>query len=1310
VLALCSALSDKSAATGRIALRGLAASLHTVLACTAMQLSSGDAIDPARATAPVDTEVVVQALRLLGSTKLGKLYGSGCLFGLARGASTGFDQLRVNEIVGEAGGIEALGALFRSAVEDGRAEALGSWEQGVAHLSSAALWLLVYDEANATRLTRVGTDLLMRIAQGALQVSTVVQTMCVGIISKLMRVEYLSSALMKDGAGSVLAAIGEDAHKSGTQRVLAATALNEVAQSEAFRGDLADATDAVMVSLVNARGPGGNEDMQLVACRSLARIAFGARKRRLLEIGATRELLRLVKAHDASVALRELALNALLNLSGEERNQVVIAKACIFHLAALLYTPPSELCAQHVSEILSNLALNQANRSLMYRAELVLKHAMWAGLSEIDPEAAVEGRPRERGGPGMHAGSNEEGEPHGLRAAAARRGKGKARQGAAADQRERYLSWIDTVLADDAQQSPQHSSRLHGRKGGRPAGLASLSPSPSRLHTASAPELERLSALSSGVASANKRAAQETLPQLMCRPFHESWKMANDERSRTAAGLSSGFSALAGASSLSLSAAMRGSASTPLLPIRPATATSVASDKLAPDGNARPATATGASLLGEEEPAADGEHVQAEADVLTLERQPSQLPPGVLESASAMSIASADEQLAASILGGGPAAMRARAGESFASLGRPSGMSESIKQSSVLLSVDEETLAGLGSMSRWFPCVVDVEQPKFAVGPSTPDEEVRARMLRIKGKAERPFTIRLDPSTEVIGKWRFEPLGGGGLGAPVPGPDDPFHEADASKASMIAWRGKKGCRYSRGLFAEIPLPDGQLAHVYYLGHKKNAVNPGPMPEAAKPSGMDDFGIDSLPQRPPAPQPGPRDPPGAKVLLTLTCPVPEAHTLPVSDPSVWFGTVPTSLPCFDVEARALIDLGQDDEVRPDFIKPWTVDDSLFAPRKKYSDARSYWNSASTTARAFEIDFARLNQERFRLLIQREHAGGGDDEMSEVKETLSLHRDMIYSAFMWYASTNRSMDGYVMNGTSFTIFCTDCKIADRESPFCKTKDLDKLFIVQNVEEDTGHASELNAINPNRALLRFELFQIIVRIAIEKYVKPGIITDVSEATEKLLVDCIAPNLPAGARVDTDVFRNWKLYTKPCDDVFRRYLPSLKAIYKHYSALIDDVGMRNEVLSADEFTRFCQGARLIDGEFTKREAFLCFAWSQMFVTDEIRRREKMLHCKFPDFLEAIARITCFKAFPSDEEIDNLGCTNCGEYLDRLVLDGTLKTFNATHAVDWQEEQEEGCRLEDVLDKLLATIVHRLDTDSNGYVDARDFALAEKV
>jgi len=136
------------------------------------------------------------------------------------------------------------------------------------------------------------------------------------------------------------------------------------------------------------------------------------------------------------------------------------------------------------------------------------------------------------------------------------------------------------------------------------------------------------------------------------------------------------------------------------------------------------------------------------------------------------------------------------------------------------------------------------------------------------------------------------------------------------------------------------------------------------------------------------------------------------------------------------------------------------------------------------------------------------------------------------------------------------------------------------------------------------------------------------------------------------------------------------------------------------------------------------------------------MLGARFPDFLEALCRVTLFKvrartqarsarsprhklctaqcipplafravqAYPTMEEIESAGCKGCGEYLDKLTADGAIKAWRQNNSVRWQEEEGGGRNIEDVLDKLLNAVIHRLDTDKNGVVTLNDFTLAAKV
>ena len=66
----------------------------------------------------------------------------------------------------------------------------------------------------------------------------------------------------------------------------------------------------------------------------------------------------------------------------------------------------------------------------------------------------------------------------------------------------------------------------------------------------------------------------------------------------------------------------------------------------------------------------------------------------------------------------------------------------------------------------------------------------------------------------------------------------------------------------------------------------------------------------------------------------------------------------------------------------------------------------------------------------------------------------------------------------------------------------QDVDRLFIATNFEEEDLED------NDNKALCRYEFYEIIVRLAKLKFVEKGFTKTVSEATEKLIVNYIIPN----------------------------------------------------------------------------------------------------------------------------------------------------------------------------------------------------------
>ena len=106
-----------------------------------------------------------------------------------------------------------------------------------------------------------------------------------------------------------------------------------------------------------------------------------------------------------------------------------------------------------------------------------------------------------------------------------------------------------------------------------------------------------------------------------------------------------------------------------------------------------------------------------------------------------------------------------------------------------------------------------------------------------------------------------------------------------------------------------------------------------------------------------------------------------------------------------------------------------------------------------------------------------------EIGEIKDVLCRHRDTFYSAFRYFSglgAINERGDGFSMAEDYVETLSKACKLANENSTKCKFEDLQKIFDETNVEEETlDEQKEMAEVNLDRALLRFEFMQCLVRL---------------------------------------------------------------------------------------------------------------------------------------------------------------------------------------------------------------------------------------
>ena len=117
--------------------------------------------------------------------------------------------------------------------------------------------------------------------------------------------------------------------------------------------------------------------------------------------------------------------------------------------------------------------------------------------------------------------------------------------------------------------------------------------------------------------------------------------------------------------------------------------------------------------------------------------------------------------------------------------------------------------------------------------------------------------------------------------------------------------------------------------------------------------------------------------------------------------------------------------------------------------------------------------------------------------------------------------------------FSNFVNECKIVDGKNLQLAT--IDRLFIATNFE------IESHELNPDNALVRYEFYEILLRLVGARFKDPAITATYSEGLEKLMPMLVQKH-------DWQEFREQKLWTLEVNDVLEANLEGLKKVYKSF------------------------------------------------------------------------------------------------------------------------------------------------------------------
>eukprot|EP00357_Protocruzia_adherens_P001184 CAMPEP_0115016550 /NCGR_PEP_ID=MMETSP0216-20121206/27513_1 /TAXON_ID=223996 /ORGANISM="Protocruzia adherens, Strain Boccale" /LENGTH=922 /DNA_ID=CAMNT_0002387047 /DNA_START=323 /DNA_END=3091 /DNA_ORIENTATION=+ len=275
-------------------------------------------------------------------------------------------------------------------------------------------------------------------------------------------------------------------------------------------------------------------------------------------------------------------------------------------------------------------------------------------------------------------------------------------------------------------------------------------------------------------------------------------------------------------------------------------------------------------------------------------------------------------------------------------------------------------------------------------------------------------------------------------------------------------------------------------------------------------------------------------------------------------------------------------------------PWSVERSIFKGYKP--DSQSLLN------RCFEVDW---NCSRIPRLIK-------DAEQCEaVKEIFRENYRVIREVYKVLAACNVQGLTFAVTLNTFTEFCNSTGIIDGRA--MQLADVDFNFISTN--------SAANGItdsrNPKRALIRYQMMEILARLAMDKYIMKGNCQSFPTAVRKLLKDSV---LKKYGDLDSHNFRVEKLWNEECDIVFRCWEPVLRSLYNTYCGKHSLPGEK-KWMSIEEFSELIQATGLSDEEIALRDVDISFNLAMMTQIDELTS-DRFKQMQWLEFLDALGRV----------------------------------------------------------------------------------------
>jgi uncharacterized membrane protein YgcG len=327
--------------------------------------------------------------------------------------------------------------------------------------------------------------------------------------------------------------------------------------------------------------------------------------------------------------------------------------------------------------------------------------------------------------------------------------------------------------------------------------------------------------------------------------------------------------------------------------------------------------------------------------------------------------------------------------------------------------------------------------------------------------------------------------------------------------------------------------------------------------------------------------------------------------------------------------------------------WSPERSVFRSRLTETDAEALVDTPELMDRCFEADWTHTKIES--LLPDA-------TQRAALKPVLKQYFPITRELFRLYCSSS-SNDAFSISFNLWTDMRRDMGISSRD----KDAMLDTAFFAANVEVEDDDE------NPNHALCRYELQEVLVRSAMIMYPAGEGYLGPATSLEMLLTRHVVPaamrmfGLDSPDEPFSNQFRFDQLYQPETDAVLRKFYRQISAMFRAFGSAVVDSS--KQFMSLPQWLHFLAvcgffgKARLVEPEgegdsfhassvaaslapmksLTERDARSLFLFSNPTVIDELHRsarankRFRHTHLTLASFMEALARLASSHGCPTN-------------------------------------------------------------------------------